>query len=304
MITYNHEKFIAQAIEGVMMQKTNFDYKLIIGEDCSTDKTREICIEYQNKFPDKIQLILNEQNIGMLPNFIDVLQNAKGKYIAILEGDDYWTDPYKLQKQVDFLEANPEYVLCHHDAVFLYEENSEVSKDRLVNFDFEYDNDTKDLLIENRVSTLTAMFRNNLIGDFPEWFFNAFTGDWPLWILLSQFGKLKYLPFTGAVYRVHENGITAQKREKNLVKRRENIIKINNGFIVLYYEYLNIFPEHTDVINQQIKHYNKLNFLYYFALRNLKKAKELIKTKKISFREMKTTKDKIKFFIVQLLSLV
>ncbi|MDF1549683.1 MAG: glycosyltransferase, partial [Bacteroidales bacterium] len=114
MITYNHEKYIGQAIEGVLMQKTNFDIELLIGEDFSNDNTRNICMGYKNKYPDKIKLLLREKNIGMMRNFIQTLNTCKGKYIALCDGDDYWTDPLKLQKQVDFLEANPEYALCYH----------------------------------------------------------------------------------------------------------------------------------------------------------------------------------------------
>ena len=103
MITYNHEKFIAEAIEGVVMQKTNFQFELVIGEDCSTDNTRAICIEYQKKYPDIIRLRLPETNQGMMLNWINNINSGRGKYIALCDGDDYWTDPYKLQKQVDFM---------------------------------------------------------------------------------------------------------------------------------------------------------------------------------------------------------
>jgi len=107
-ITYNHEPYIAEAIEGVLMQKCSFPIELVIGEDCSTDNTRKICEEYANK-SELIKLLPTETNLGMMPNFIRTLQSCTGKYIAMCEGDDYWTDPLKLQKQVDFLEANAEY---------------------------------------------------------------------------------------------------------------------------------------------------------------------------------------------------
>ncbi|MCF6185625.1 MAG: glycosyltransferase, partial [Bacteroidales bacterium] len=109
MLTYNHEKFIAQAIESVLMQKVSFNYELIIGDDCSQDNTQKIIREYQKKHPDIIKPVLRTKNIGANNNFVDIFKKATGKYIALLEGDDYWTDPNKLQKQVDFLEANPEY---------------------------------------------------------------------------------------------------------------------------------------------------------------------------------------------------
>ena len=101
-ITYNHEQFIAQAIESWLMQKTSFEIEIIIGEDCSTDNTRAIIEKYRKLHPDLIKLIISESNVGMMPNFIRTLAACRGKYIALCEGDDYWTDPYKLQKQVDF----------------------------------------------------------------------------------------------------------------------------------------------------------------------------------------------------------
>src|SRR5271157_2282730 len=107
MITYNHEKFVGQAIESIVTQKVNFDFELIIGEDCSTDNTLDICNKYAKQYPDIIKLFPSEKNYGMMGNTVRVLYACTGKYIAMCEGDDYWCDPYKLQKQIDFLEANP-----------------------------------------------------------------------------------------------------------------------------------------------------------------------------------------------------
>ena len=112
MSTYNHEKFIAQAIEGVLMQKTNFLFELIIGEDCSTDRTREIVVDYANRYPEIIKPILHEKNVGSKLNGRACKAACRGKYIAICEGDDYWIDPLKLQKQVDFMESHPECSFC------------------------------------------------------------------------------------------------------------------------------------------------------------------------------------------------
>ena len=116
-ITYNQEEYVADAIEGFLMQKTDFDYEILIGEDCSTDNTRKIVEEYAAKYPDKIRLITSERNVGCRKKFTEGFSsNSKGKYIAECEGDDYWIDPYKLQKQVDYLEGNPECTLCFHAA--------------------------------------------------------------------------------------------------------------------------------------------------------------------------------------------
>jgi len=205
MLTYNHENFIAQAIDGVMMQKTNFNYKLIIGEDCSTDRTREICIEYQNKFPDKIQLLFNEQNIGMMSNFVQTLLACTGKFIALCEGDDYWTDPYKLQKQVDFLEANPDFAICFHNMQIIYE--NEPEKNRLSNPPEQKEITTiENLANGNYIYTASCVFRKQNY-ELPEWFYKSPVGDYPLHMLNARFGKIKYLKDVMAVYRVHNGGI-------------------------------------------------------------------------------------------------
>ena len=144
MLTYNQEKFIEQCVESVMNQQANFEYKLFIGEDVSTDNTREICKRLKKKFPNKIELFLNDRNLGVNLNAKKVLEetfNSNAKYIALLEGDDYWTDPYKLQKQVDFLELNQDYIGVAHRHHILYQNYTKkkyVSRGTLLNFYFIY----------------------------------------------------------------------------------------------------------------------------------------------------------------------
>ena len=119
IITYNHARFIGQALESALMQKTNFDYEIVIGEDCSTDNTGLICKKYAEMYPDKIRLLQNDKNLGVIENFKRTLYACKGEYVALLEGDDYWTDELKLQKQVDFLESNRDYAIVFHNAEIL-----------------------------------------------------------------------------------------------------------------------------------------------------------------------------------------
>ena len=114
VITYNHERYIRQALDSILMQKVDFDYKIVIGEDCSQDGTRKILMEYKEKHSDKIVLILHEENVGMHENLNSALRQCTGEYIANCEGDDYWIDPHKLQKQVDFLEKHPQYIGAAH----------------------------------------------------------------------------------------------------------------------------------------------------------------------------------------------
>lgn len=128
MITYNHEKYILKAIESVLSQKTTFRFELIVSDDNSLDNTKKIIKNYENHSSNKIIKVLNEKNQGMIKNFLNTFKKCKGKYIAFCEGDDYWTDPYKLQKQVDFLEANPEYGMVHTDFDELVVQSNKLTK--------------------------------------------------------------------------------------------------------------------------------------------------------------------------------
>lgn len=206
IITYNHESLIAQALESVLIQKTNFEFEIVVGEDCSTDKTREICLSLRNKYPDKINLILNKVNMGMMPNFIQTLKECKGKYIALLDGDDFWTDPLKLQKQVDFLEANPDYVICFHNSNLLYEDDP-LKKSLFIQNKIKSTFSLKDILKGNFIPTQSCVYRNNLIKDYPGWFYHALPGDWFLHIFNAHFGLIKYSDEVMSTYRIHRSGL-------------------------------------------------------------------------------------------------
>ncbi len=210
MITYNHEPFIREAIEGVLMQQTSFPIELVIGEDCSTDRTREICLEYKEKYPDKIKFLLNEKNLGMMPNFIQTLNACTGKYIALCEGDDYWTDKLKLQKQVDFLEGNEEYVMAYHDAKVIDEAGEIISEAKLP-CDFKQELHEIELKKGTWVPTLSICFRN-VIKSFPKEMLKVVNGDTFLISLLGQFGKGKLIyDIQPGYYRVHKGGVWSEK---------------------------------------------------------------------------------------------
>ena len=205
MITYNHEPYIVEAIEGVLMQKTTFPIELVIGEDCSTDNTRKIVIEYAEKYPDKIRPILHEKNHGMMKNFIETTYAARGNYIALCEGDDYWIDSYKLQKQVDFLEANEEYCLSFHKVEVV----SENVKDHNI-YEHLEEKEYSGYEIYNKwtIPTCSAVFRNydGLIKIPNEILF----GDIFLFLCLLEKGKAFCHDFEGAVYRRHSGSISVQ----------------------------------------------------------------------------------------------
>jgi glycosyltransferase involved in cell wall biosynthesis len=212
-ITYNHEEFIAQAIDSFLMQQVNFDYEIVIGEDCSTDNTRDIVINYQKKYPDKIRALLPEKNLGMQKNFLQTLKACQGKYIALCEGDDYWTDPLKLQKQVDFLEANSNFALCFHNAKIESTRSGQfmewIMHERLEKDVFE----TKDLLRQWFIPTASILFRKYNDFVFPDFFLHCDSGDIPLLLLLSLKGNFKYLNQVMSVYRLQDNGVSLTHKD-------------------------------------------------------------------------------------------
>lgn len=115
MMAYNHGEYIAKALDSILMQKTRYTYRIIIGEDCSGDNTRQIIMNYYKQYADRMELYLWKKNIGMLPNAVNIMKGCSGKYVAFLEGDDYWTDPLKLEKQISFLENHPEFIGTAHN---------------------------------------------------------------------------------------------------------------------------------------------------------------------------------------------
>lgn len=211
LITYNQKSFISQTIDSILQQKVDFNYEIIIGDDCSTDGTRETLLEYQKNYPSLIKLILHPQKNAGIPgkiNFISTIDAAKGKYIALLDGDDYWTDPLKLQKQVDFLEANSDFAICFHRVKIDYEgESCEILSNENQKEVLEFE----DLALTNYIRTPSCVFRNGLFEKFPDWFYQSPVGDWVLHLLNAQHGKTKFLEDVMAVYRMHNNGVWSMK---------------------------------------------------------------------------------------------
>jgi glycosyltransferase involved in cell wall biosynthesis len=219
MITYNHEKFVARAIDSILMQKVDFDYEVVIGEDCSTDNTREIVLGYKEEFPNKIRLLLNQKNLGGRKNLIQTFKACKGEYIAMLEGDDYWTSPHKLQKQVDFLDTHPECAICFHNVMVIYEDSPEISHPFYVqnpNGPFMKGkpkpiSNLEDLLKGNFIQTPSVMFRAPPFDEFPNWFYFTPMGDWSIHILNAQHGKIGYIDEIMGIYRIHDGGVWSSK---------------------------------------------------------------------------------------------
>ncbi|MDO9634668.1 MAG: glycosyltransferase [Paludibacter sp.] len=209
MITYNHESFIAKAIEGVLMQQTTFNFELIISDDCSTDLTRKICEKYRHEHQQIINLILPNNNLGIIRNSIETLCACSGKYIAICEGDDYWIDPFKLQKQVDFLEQNQNYGFVHTNYNVVNKNNTVINTYRRLKSKYYNTTDVFELILNRKyeIASLTVLFRKQLFLAFVEDLshMNLKMTDLPMWLEFSKHSKVKYLNEITANYRLLEN---------------------------------------------------------------------------------------------------
>ena len=204
-ITYNHEPYIRQCLEGFVMQKTNFPFEAIVHDDASTDGTAAIIREYAEKYPDIIKPIYETENQyskhdGSLRKVMDA--HMRGKYIAICEGDDYWIDPLKLQKQFDFLESHLDYGLVHTDFNIISESN--IKEYRIRRKLGERQNVLEQILLGNYdIGTLTVMFRKDLYDSLPKYYLSKKfpMGDLPLWIEFAAVAKIKYISDVTANYR-------------------------------------------------------------------------------------------------------
>lgn len=216
LITYNHEKFIRQAIKGFLMQEVNFDVEIVVHDDASKDQTQAILNEYKKAYPHLFKVLLQTENQrskfggGVQPRFN--YPRAQGKYIALCDGDDYWVDPLKLQKQVDFLEANSDYIMCFTNVNHVDEHGSLLKKQKL-----NYQKDTfLHLDMPILAPTLTRVFRNRYLAELDV--NNISGGDNYLLTYQSKFGKVKFLNQVTAHYRVHLDGVYSRlnKNEKKM----------------------------------------------------------------------------------------
>lgn len=274
---YNHAAYISKCLESVLNQETDFEYEILLGEDDSSDETREICIDYATKYPEKIRLFLHDRSnvikINGAPtgrfNFLYSISKAKGHYIALCDGDDYWTDPYKLQKQFDFLEKNRDYSLVHHPVQYVNDKGKAINQKRKI-FPL---NSTEDLAKFNSIMTCSVLFRSDLLT-LPKWFASILMGDWVIWLLLSQKGKIHKMEESMACYRIHQGGIwSSMSYEKGLKAKIDNVNRLDRN---LGFKYHREFQEN-------------IKYLYYQAYISAKTNKHRFLT--------------IKFFFICLLNL-
>lgn len=252
-ITYNHEKYIADAIESFLMQKTNFKYEILIHDDASTDRTVEIIEKYRKKYPDIIKPIYQKENQyskGIRISATFQYPRAKGKYIAICEGDDYWTDPYKLQKQVDYMEKHPECSMCVHAA---YKVNDNTKK---IAGKMRPSPNNKVFTIEEVILGGGDLFPTNSIlfarkfSKLPQFYYNSPVGDYPLMIYLASCGPVYYIDEYMSVYRI---GSSDSWTSRMLNTNAEHKTKHTNAIVNMLKEvdeYTN--RKYTENINKRI----------------------------------------------------
>jgi len=227
IITYNQAEYISQAIDGILMQETNFEFELIIANDCSPDNTDEIIRNYIDTHPKAscIKYFRHPKNIGMMHNFAFALKECKGEYIAICEGDDYWTDPQKLQKQVDVMEQNPDVVITYHDACKVDANRNIIEKGMLS------ENRKRDFSADELKTGIWVLMQSmcvrNVIKEYPKSFYKVYNGDTFYTSLIGNYGRGMYIhDIKPTCYRVHQEGIwsmktTAERKIRSLLTPAE-----------------------------------------------------------------------------------
>lgn len=242
-ITYNHEDYIVDAIESFLMQETDFEFEIIIGEDCSLDGTRKIIDDYVIKFPQKIRLITSNKNVGFKENMQRVHEHSKGKYIALCEGDDYWTDPLKLQKQVTYMENNPDCTLCFHGSEIV-----RANKSKTGEIIRPYENSTVcptgDIILGGGgfCPTQSLVYPKGLMDNPPEFLMKAPVIDYPLQMVVSTYGYAYYIDEIMSAYRTEVSGSwteTTNTSEKILRVSGELIYMLDDFDIYSKYKFAN-----------------------------------------------------------------
>lgn len=244
--TYNHEQFIRQTLDGILMQKTDFDIEIVIGDDGSTDNAPAIIREYVDLYPHLFNAFLHQENQGPKEpkefagrnNVLMLIKACKGDYVAMCEGDDYWTDPLKLQKQFDFMEAHKDYMICHHNMTVIYEDKS---PEHFFNEPDQKIHSTIQDILEDRwfVATASIFYRNYFRdNDFAQWHSRAAAGDWAMVIQLAARGDIHYIPEPMGVYRKHRGGLSNVHASTNVgfLKNRKQMFDDVNKWLDFKYD--------------------------------------------------------------------
>lgn len=248
--TYNQEKFIAQALDSVLMQKTSFLFEIIVSDDCSKDGTRDILLKYQRDYPDKMRLILGAENVGGPRNLRRVIEASSAKYITCLDGDDYYTDKYKLQKQVEFLEENERYAACFHNVLNVNEKTGK--KSLFLPFDFPQVIYAKDVISKKWFLPIHSVVMHREYVAFPEWYEEVMNDDYVVDLSVAMHGPFYYMSDVMAVYRHHDANTSLQYADQLLINKQ--LYKILDGFTIIYpQEYQSVFEEKKAYYRHEIE---------------------------------------------------
>lgn len=248
-ITFNHEKYIADAIKSFLMQKTDFEYEILMGEDCSTDNTRKIIQEFQTCYPEKIKLITSDKNIGARDNMRRLHENSKGKYIAICEGDDYWTDEYKLQKQIDYMLENKGCTFCFHSAKILSANGVNENKFLGPLNTGEKKYTAGEILLLDFIPTASFLYTKHIMDNPPKWYYESVVGDLPLSLIVTNQGYAYYIDEVMSVYRRGVKGSITYNWEKE--QSKDKLINVIKNYIYIldnFNEYSNY--KYSDIVEK------------------------------------------------------
>jgi glycosyltransferase involved in cell wall biosynthesis len=252
--TYNQERFVAKALDGVLMQKTSFPFEIIVSDDCSIDGTRDILLKYQRLFADKIRLILGEQNVGGPRNLRRVIEASTAKYITCLDGDDYYTDKYKLQKQIDFLEENERYAACFHNVVVLNEKTG--TKSLFLPLNFPEEVNAKDVISKRWFLPIHSIVMRSKFIAFPEWYEEVMNDDYVVDLSVALHGPFYYMSDVMAVYRRHDANTSIQYANQLLINKQ--LYMILDGFAKIYpQEYRSVFEDKKEYYKREIDFWEK-----------------------------------------------
>ena len=252
-ITYEHEEYIRDALDSFLMQKTDFEYQILVGEDKGPDNTADIVKEYAEKYPDKIVAFLRDENMGAQRNLIDLCEKAKSPYIALCEGDDYWIDEYKLQKQYDYMESHPDMRICFARAEisapedwFLRSYFKENKENKLIYPECDplcpktKENEISEFTNANFINmfmahTSTIFYRYDYDIEIPDWYYEGIVGDISLFLMQLGDGTCAMLPDIVSVYRRSDVGVyMSENMDEHFLKTRLDWVRLMKGMISFY----------------------------------------------------------------------
>lgn len=263
-ITYNQEAYIKEALESFVMQKTNFPFEVIVGEDCSTDRTKRIVQEYAEKYPEIIKPIYQKENTGGRKNFVDAMNAATGEYFVINEGDDFFTDKNKLQIQADFMDKHPECSMCFHRVKVFFQDKSKrdylfPALKKMIRYGKNLGYDT--LKSDNYIQTNSCMYRkydDNFAEYLPK---DVAPGDWFRNLYYSRLGKVGFINRVMSAYRKHQKGIWYLISVEN--KINEHYLKHGIKIVNFFYQASKFFEDDKEYWQSRAnKAFNDVAFAY------------------------------------------